>query len=94
MSGPGAPRQLAASVQVVQTGNAAQLAEAQTILTNTRRALYHLLAEGAPGDGCARLGPPPPNLPVDPADTERREHGPTPTLDGLRAWVRPNCPNI
>jgi DNA-binding PadR family transcriptional regulator len=41
---------VAASVQVAQTGNAAQIAEAQKILSGARRALYHLLAEDPPED--------------------------------------------
>lgn len=37
-----------AAMQVVRTGNAAQIAEAATQLKNTRRALYRILAEDAP----------------------------------------------
>jgi len=36
--------------QVVQSGSAAQVAEARRVLTDTRRALYRILAEGDPGD--------------------------------------------
>ena len=41
---------MSAIVQVAHTGNAAQLSEAQKILSNARRALYHLLAEDPPED--------------------------------------------
>ncbi len=37
-----------AAMQVVRTGNAAQITEAATQLKNTRRALYRILAEDAP----------------------------------------------
>jgi DNA-binding PadR family transcriptional regulator len=37
-----------AAMQVVRTGSAAQIAEAATLLKNTRRALYRVLAEDAP----------------------------------------------
>jgi len=39
-----------AAMQVVRTGNTAQIAEAATLLKNTRRALYRILAEDAPTD--------------------------------------------
>lgn len=41
---------LEAAVQVAHTGTAAQQAEAQKILSHTRRALYHLLADDASSD--------------------------------------------
>ena len=37
--------------QVVQSGSAAQVAEARRVLTDTRRALYRILAEGEPAEG-------------------------------------------
>jgi len=37
-----------AAMQVIRTGNTAQIAEAATVLKNTRRALYRVLAEDAP----------------------------------------------
>ena len=40
----------AAALQVVHTGSAAQITEAQKILNQARRALYRLLAEDAPSD--------------------------------------------
>jgi DNA-binding PadR family transcriptional regulator len=40
----------AAALQVVHTGSPAQIAEAQKILNQARRALYRLLAEDAPSD--------------------------------------------
>jgi len=39
-----------AAMQVVRTGSTAQTAEAATVLKNTRRALYRILAEDAPTD--------------------------------------------
>jgi DNA-binding PadR family transcriptional regulator len=39
-----------AAMQVVRTGNAAQITQAATQLKNTRRALYRILAEDAPTD--------------------------------------------
>lgn len=39
-----------AAMQVVRTGKATQIAEAATLLKNTRRALYRVLAEDAPAD--------------------------------------------
>jgi DNA-binding PadR family transcriptional regulator len=39
-----------AAMQVVRTGSAAQVAEAATLLKNTRRALYRVLAGDPPGD--------------------------------------------
>ena len=40
----------AAAMQVVQAGNAAQIAKARKILVATRRSLYEILAEGSPED--------------------------------------------
>ena len=40
-----------AAMQVVRTGSAAQIAEAEKQLKNTRRALYRILAEDAPTEG-------------------------------------------
>ena len=40
----------AATLQVVHTGSPAQIADAQKILNQARRALYRLLAEDAPSD--------------------------------------------
>ncbi|HEY8597414.1 MAG TPA: PadR family transcriptional regulator, partial [Thermomicrobiales bacterium] len=45
-----------AAMQVVQTGSAAQLAEARKVLTATRRSLYRILAEDEPTDGEAPTG--------------------------------------
>ncbi len=39
-----------AAIQVVRTGKPAQIAEAATLLKNTRRALYRVLAEDAPAN--------------------------------------------
>ena len=40
----------AAAMQVVQAGNAAQMAKAKKLLVATRRSLYEILAEGSPED--------------------------------------------
>jgi DNA-binding PadR family transcriptional regulator len=40
----------AAALQVVQTGNAAQVAKARKLLAETRRSLYKLLSEGSSED--------------------------------------------
>ena len=40
-----------AAMQVVQTGSAAQLAEARKVLVATRRSLYRILAEDGPAEG-------------------------------------------
>jgi hypothetical protein len=42
-----------AAMQVVHTGNRAQLAEARKLLANTRRGLYRILAEDEQAEGDA-----------------------------------------
>ena len=46
-----------AAVQVVQVGSEAQVGQAKQLLTDTRKALYRILAARRRGERCRRVTP-------------------------------------